>query len=60
MAEKLRPVTIWIRPETLDSVTQLARRDRRPASALIRNFVEDAVAQSRPVDATGAPAHAAA
>jgi hypothetical protein len=54
---KLKPITVWIRPETLDRVEQLAAADRRPASALIRNLLEDAVAQARSADVTGA-AHA--
>jgi predicted transcriptional regulator len=59
MAEKLRPVTVWLQPELLDRVERLAAADRRPASQLIRNLLADAVA-ARPADAVGAPAHAAA
>jgi hypothetical protein len=56
---KLRPITVWVPPELLESVGELARRDRRPASQLIRNLIEDAVAESRHADVPGA-AHVAA
>ena len=50
MAETLKPITVWVTPQLLDEVGQLARRDRRPASQLIRNFIQDAVEASRRAD----------
>jgi hypothetical protein len=47
MSTKLKPITVWLRPELLESVAQLVREDRRPASQLVRNFIEDAIAARR-------------
>jgi hypothetical protein len=57
MSAKLKPITVWVEPALLDRVERLAREDRRPLSQLIRNLLEDAVAQARSADVTGA-AHA--
>jgi hypothetical protein len=54
MSTKLRPITVWVEPALLDRVERLARQDRRPMSQLIRNLLEDAVAQSRRTDVAGA------
>jgi predicted transcriptional regulator len=58
MDNKLRSVTIRVPPALWDRVERLAAADRRPASQLIRNLIEDAVAECRSADVTGA-AHAA-
>jgi predicted transcriptional regulator len=57
MSERLRSITIRVPPALWDRVERLAAADRRPASQLIRNLIEDAVA-ARPADVTGAPLHA--
>jgi predicted DNA-binding protein len=43
-----RSVTLRLSPELWDSVERLAREDRRPVAQLVRNLIEDAVAESGP------------
>jgi hypothetical protein len=51
MAEKLRPVTVWLQPELLDRVERLAAADRRPVAQKLRLMIADAVEASRRTDA---------
>ena len=60
MDNKLRSITLRVEPEVWDRVVRLAREARRPPAQLARLMLEDAVAQSRPIDVTGAPTHVAA
>jgi predicted DNA-binding ribbon-helix-helix protein len=52
-----RSVTLRLSPELWDSVERLAREDRRPVAQLLRNIIDDAIAQSRRAD-VGSAIHA--